>query len=421
MARENHNWFQRYLLSVQREVRQVVYHPRYILLLSLGVIFSYVFFLTLMDEGQPQKLPIAVVDQDGSFLSRRLCHELSATQGVEVVAVYDNHLQARDAMQRMRIFAFLEIPKGTYNEVLQFRRPTITIYSNNAYLLGGSFSYKNLATMTKLACGAVQREVLRKKGYSEKTIAGLIQPVELDTHPIANPTVNYQPYILTTILPGIIGLMVLMITIMMLHYWIKNPYERLRLCEGDLMASIWGKLLPYTVWFSIIGITGNLVLFGFCHYTLYGSFFVLSIAFVLFILSLQSMAVLLVGLLPDMHMSITIGAIYGTLSFTMSGFSYPASSMPGGMQLFGYIFPLRHYYLSYVNIALFDGTPQQIIFHITVLLLFLVASYLGIFLINRRFSYEGVWHKLMEDASSEKEEADMPLSQTSTTIEQSLL
>lgn len=368
------------------------YHPKYLIMLTLGVVFSYVFFLTLMREGQPEKLPIAVVDQDGSFLSRRLCHELSATQGVSVVAVYNNHLQARDAMQRQRIFAFLEIPKGTYNEVLQFHRPTITIYSNNAYLLGGSFSYKSLATMTKLACGAVQREVLRKKGYNEKTIAGLIQPIELDTHPIANPTVNYQPYILTTVLPGIIGLMVLMLTIMQMHYWVSwTPYERLKLCHGDLLACIWGKLLPYTVWFGIVGIFGNLVLFGFCHFPLNGSFLVLSLAYILFILALQSMGLLLVGLIPEMHMSICIGAIYGTLSFTLSGFSYPASSMPGGMQAFGYIFPLRHYYLAYVNIAHFNGTPQQIISHIGILLAFMSAGYIGIMLINKRLKREGVW------------------------------
>lgn len=385
--------FYNYMRSAQRELRMIVYHPRYFILLTLGVVFSYVFFLTLMKEGQPEKLPIAIVDHDGSFLSRRLCHELEATQGVKVVAVYDNHLQARDAMQRQRIFAFLEIPKGTYNQLLSFNRPTLTIYSNNAYLLGGSFSYKSLATMTKLACGAVQREVLRKKGYDEKTIAGLIQPIELDTHPIANPMVNYQPYVLTTVLPGIIGLMVLMLTIMQLHSWLSSPFERLLVSRGDLMACIWGQLLPYTVWYGILGIIGNLVMFGFCHYTLLGSFFTLSVAFILFILALQAMGILLVGLIPEMHMSICIGAIYGTLSFTLSGFSYPASSMPGGMQVFGYIFPLRHYYLAYVNIALYGGTTQQILFHIAVLLLFMAASYVGILLINRRLRYEGRWEQ----------------------------
>ncbi|MBR1793193.1 MAG: ABC transporter permease [Bacteroidales bacterium] len=394
----------RFIRSFRRELQQIVIHPRYLLLLTAGLVFSFIFFLTFMREGQPQKLPIAIVDQDGSYLSRRLCHEIDATQGVRVVAVYQNHNQARDAMQRQRIFAFLEIPKGTYNDVLGFKRPHISLYANNAYLLGGSFSYKSLATMTKLASGAVQREILRKKGYSEKAISGLIQPVELDTHAISNPTTNYQPYILTTMLPGIIGVMVLLLTIFQLHHWLQNPYERLHVSGGDLAASIFGKLMPYTLWFSLMGIVGNLVFFGFCHYTMLGSFWMLSLTMLLFIFAVQGMALFLTGLLPEMHMSISIGAIYGMLSFTMSGFSYPAISMPGGMQAFGYIFPLRHYYLAYVDIALYGSGFRQYMPHIIALILFLVPGIIGIRLIRSRLKREGVLDRVEMEALKQQAE-----------------
>ena len=77
--------------------------PRYMILLTLGAIFSFVFFATMTSEGQPQELPVAVVDLDGTYLSRRLCHELDATQAVHVKAVYQNHNEARQAMQRGEI------------------------------------------------------------------------------------------------------------------------------------------------------------------------------------------------------------------------------------------------------------------------------------------------------------------------------
>ena len=152
--------------SLRRELHRIRYEGqnRYLILTTLGVVFCYVFFLTLMEEGQPQRLPIAIVDEDGSYLSRRLCHEINATQGVRVVAVYGSHAEARRAMQRQEIYAFLEIPEGTYDELLSFTRPHIVLYSNNAYLLSGALSYRSLATISKLASGAVEREVLRKKG-----------------------------------------------------------------------------------------------------------------------------------------------------------------------------------------------------------------------------------------------------------------
>ena len=200
------------LHTIRRELHRAVDSPRYLLLMTLGIAFSYLFFLTLMQEGQPEELPVAVVDHDGSYLSRRLCHELNATQGVRVVAVYPTHAEARKAMQRQEIFAFLEIPEQTYSEMLDFKTPHVALYSNNAFLLAGSLSYKTLATMGKLASAAVQREVLRKKGLPDEKIMGLIQPVEFDTHLVSNPTANYQPYVLTTILPGIVALMVLLFT-----------------------------------------------------------------------------------------------------------------------------------------------------------------------------------------------------------------
>ena len=188
-----------------RELRRIQLNPRYLIILTLGIIFSFLFFATMMQEGLPQRMPIGVVDMDHSYLSRRLCHELNATQGVHVHAVYDNHAQARKAMQRGEIFAFYEIPPDTYNQLLQFHAPHFGLYSNNAYLLAGSLSYKQLATMGMLAAGAVQREILRKKGYDEEQIMGLIMPIELDTHPIGNPWTNYRIYLMSTLIPAIIA------------------------------------------------------------------------------------------------------------------------------------------------------------------------------------------------------------------------
>ena len=188
-----------------RELRRIQLNPRYLIILTLGIVFSFIFFATMMQEGLPQRMPIGVVDMDHSYLSRRLCHELNATQGVHVEAVYDNHAEARKAMQRGEIFAFYEIPPDTYNELLQFHAPHFGLYSNNAYLLAGTLSYKQLATMGMLASGAVQREILRKKGYDEEQIMGLIMPVELDTHPIGNPWTNYRIYLMSTLIPAIIA------------------------------------------------------------------------------------------------------------------------------------------------------------------------------------------------------------------------
>ena len=369
-----------FFITLKRELRRIFRQgqSRYLILTSLGVVFCYVFFLTLMSEGQPQRLPIAIVDQDGSYLSRRLCHEINATQGVRVVAVYPTHTEARRAMQRQEIFAFLEIPAGTYNEVLSFTRPHLALYSNNAYLLSGSLSYRSLATISKLASGAVQREVLRKKGYDESQIMGLIQPIELDTHLISNPTANYQPYVLTTMLPGMLGLSVLLLTVYMIGRERKDGSLAEWLADGVVPAVV-GKMAPYTFWFTVMGVVGNIVLFGWCHFELHGSFLLVSLFTLLLVLAMQATGIFLAGMIPEAHLSTCFAAIYGTLAFTMSGFSYPVSSMPPALQALSQIFPLRHYYRAVSGISLFGCGMDVCWVQVCALLLFLIAGMVGMY------------------------------------------
>ncbi len=376
----------RHLLNtIQRELGIIKASPRYLIWLTAGVVFSYIFFLTFMWEGQPENLPIAVVDQDGSYLSRRLCHEMNATQGVDVVAVYNSHKEAREAMQRQEIFAFLEIPAGTYSEVLDFKAPHLALYSNNAYLLAGTLSFKTLSTIGKLTSAAVQREVMRKKGYSNDQIMAMIQPIEIDAHLISNPWGSYLPYVLTTMLPGIIGVMVLLFTVYLVtnEYKLKTAESWLATANGDMLAALLGKLLPYTFWFTLLGIVGNIIMFGGCHFYCVGSFFALSMAVLMLVLAMQSMGVFLAGLIPEQHLAVSVAAIYGMLSFSMAGFSYPVVSMPSALQALSHIFPLRHYYLSYADIAMFGAPASQYLLHFCALGIFLMAGLIGGILLNR--------------------------------------
>ena len=231
---------------ILRELRRIVHNPRYPIILTLGIVVAFFIFAFMTRQGQPQRLPIAVVDMDGTYLSRRICHEINSTPGVEVFAVYNNHSEARKAMQRGKIYAFYEIPKGTYNDLLQFRAPHFVLYVNSAYMLAGTLSYKQLATMGMLAAAAVQREVYRKKGFGDDQIMGLIQPVEYDTRNIGNPWINYGSYLMTTLIPAIIAF------IMVMHTTYSIARERqersvkswLRKARGNIRAALLGKVIP---------------------------------------------------------------------------------------------------------------------------------------------------------------------------------
>lgn len=331
---------------IRRELRQMFYRPEYIFGSVLMLAFSMVFYLTLMDEGLPEKLPVGVVDMDNSNISRMIRRELDAGQSVSVVAQYSNYTDARQAMQQGDIYAFLYIPEGMYGDLLSFHRPTITLYANSAYTLGGTLAYKQLMTMANLISGAVQREVLRGRGMKDEQIMPIIQPVVVDTHILGNPWVNYSVYLSTTILPGTLGLMVILLSAfsMTSEFKRKTAKRWLQVAGDNMTIAVLGKMLPYTVIFTILGWAMNIVMFKLMHFPMNGSFAFMCIGLFAYVVAMQSVAVIVVGCLPMPGLSISLCALYGTLCFTLSGFSYPYEAMLAPFKAFTWLIPLRHYY-----------------------------------------------------------------------------
>ena len=332
--------------------------PIYLFSTVFVVAFGYLFFLTLINEGLPERLPVAVVDRDNSAISRRLARELNSTPMTEVVTGCANFAEARDLMQRGEIYGFIDIPAGFYGNLLSGKRPEISFYVNNAYLIAGTLSYKDMLTMSTLASSAYQREVLRAKGMNDEAIMGKIQPILIDTHQIGNPWANYGVYLITVLMPGVLQLVILLMTVYCIGVELKTKSSREWMSEsgGSLAVALTGKLLPYSVMFIILGIAGNVLLYKFAGFPMQGSLLRFSASTVLFVLAHQAIGILMIGLFPVLRDAISFAALYGILSFTYAGFTFPIEAMPPLTQGASVLFPIRHYFHIYVNEALL-GAP----------------------------------------------------------------
>ena len=345
---------------MRREVHQMFARPLY-LFASVGVmLMSTFFFLTLMRHGAAERMPVAVVDMDQTSISRRLCHEMQATPSVDICLVTSSYSEAREAMQQGYIYGIFVIPEGFYSELVAFKRPKVDFYVTNSYTVGGNTAYKQMLTMVNLTSGAFQREVLRKKGLPDDIIMHRIQPVTIEGHMIANPWGNYSVYLVSTILPGILGLICLMLTIFAIGYELKMRTSRtwLRAAGGNYTVAMIGKLIPYTLIYITLGIGCHFILYRFAGFPVYGSHARLLFGLLLFIFAMEAMGIFLIGCLPTLRDAISIGALCAMLGFSLSGVTYPVMNMLPPVQALSNLEPLRHYYLIYVNEALM-GAPAQ--------------------------------------------------------------
>ncbi len=332
------------------------------------------FYLTFFKAGLPENLPIGVLDLDNSSLSRNFCRQLDATQLGKVIK-YEDFTTARDAMQTGEITSLCVIPQGMNEDVNANRRPVFTYYVNSLYLIGGALSYKDILTMVTLTGGAVQREVLRAKGYSEGAIMGLIQPIVVDEHKIGNATTNYGVYLNNIILPGLLAMSIIFVLIYALGSELRygTSKELMDTAGGSFTAALVGKLLPYTLIYLFLGLGLDLLLFGVCGYPLNGNVLNMMLCMVVFILANEAVAVTLVGLLPTLRYALSIAALFTILAFSFSGFTFPVEAMPVALQGVSVLFPLRFYYLFYVQEAIFGTGFAGWWLYMVCMLLFLVG------------------------------------------------
>ena len=382
------NW-QRILSVARRELRIVRNRPLYFMG-SVGVIaFCAIFFLTFLDHGLPDDIPIGVVDEDYSTTSRNFCQQLDATQLGKVVH-YDSYSSAREDMTSGKIAAVCVIPEGMNENIQAFRQPKITFYVNGLYFVSGALAWKDLLTMVNLTNGAVQREFLRAKGYNDSQIMGMIRPIDIDTHQIGNVTTNYNYYLSGILLPGVLEMIVILVLIYSLGAELKFGTSRhlMDTSGHSIVTALAGKLLVWTVVFSAIGFVLVMLLYHWLHFPISGSIFNMFIAMFLMIFASEAIAIFILEMLPVPRLALSIGALYSVLGFSLSGFTLPLEAMPPYIQGLASAFPLRHYYLFYVQEVIFGagfaGWWKEVIY----LLMFLFVPLIGLNRLKKAYIHQ---------------------------------
>lgn len=371
------NMWQNVWAVVRRELEIWRKRPVYLTGSLATMLFCTIFFVTFLRDGLPEELPIGVVDYDNSTLTRNFIRQLDATQLGRVVE-YRTYAEARADMQRGTITSVCVLPENMYADVLANRQPTFTFYVNGLYFVGGSLAYKDILTMINMAAGAVKRETLRARGMNDAAIMGLIQPVQIDTHQIGNPMTNYGIYLNNMLLPGVLEMIVILILVYSLGAELKYGTSRhlLETTGGSMRAALGGKLLVYTVWFVAIGFSLILFLYRWMDYPMAGSVWNMLLGILLLVLASEGIAILIIGAIPSCRLAISVAALFSILGFSLAGFTLPIESMPGPVRALAQCFPLRHYYLFYVQEAMFGAGFAGWWKEAVCLLLFLLPPFL---------------------------------------------
>lgn len=323
----------------------------YIVCMVFVPLLCTLFFLSLLQEGLPVRVPTAVVDLDHSPMSRSMTRSLGAVQMVDVTRACDSYDEARRAVQSGEVYGFYVIPANFQEDALAGRKPVINYFCDMTYFVPGTFSYKGYKSVAVQATAALVAESAASKGISTRTISALIKPMSIDVNPIHNPWTNYSMYLTPSFCMCLLELMVIMVTIMTVTYEIKENHSRrwLRDNGNSIVLAVTGKLLPQTLIFCIVGWAMQGLMYGFGHFPMNCPHWVMALALFLLVTASQGFGLFVSCMVLNVRMALSVGTLFAMLAFSFTGFSFPVQSMYGFMGVFSWLAPIRYYFLIHVQ------------------------------------------------------------------------
>lgn len=343
-----------FVAGLRREIREMGSRKTYLFGMVLVPALMVVFFLSLLHSGLPRKVPTAVVDLDHTPLSRSLTRNLDSNEMIDIVSSAESFDEALAEVRRGETFGFFIIPANFQSDVLAMRTPTLEYYTNMTYFVPGTLAFKGFKTIAVTMSGGVVKTTLQNLGVGDRESAALLQPVSIDAYPLGNPWLNYSIYLTPSFSIATLALMIMLMTVYSITMEIKRGTspEWLRTCGGRLSTALLSKMLPHTAVYVIVGSAMMWAIFGYSGFPCHGSLAWLWVAMVLFVTASQAFALVVVSVVPNPRLSFSVCALFGILTFSFTGFSFPVESMYGGIGVFSWLAPTRYLFLIYINNAL---------------------------------------------------------------------
>lgn len=312
------------------------------------------FFVDLLDAGLPQRLPTSIVDLDHSTMSRQIRRTLDSNQFVNITDVAESYDEALEQVRKGQVYGFFVIPANFQADAVGGRKPTLEYYTNMTYFVSGTLAFKGFKSVAVTTSGGMLKTTLTAVGIPDNMAGGLLTPVIIDINPLNNPWMNYSAYMAPSYVMATFVLMIMLMTVYAITGEIKHgtSVRWLKANNGSVIRALFTKLLPHTVIYIAVAFGILWMFFCWQHFPLNGSLAWVLTATVLLVVASQAFAVIVCSLIPNPRFAYSMCALFGVLTYSFGGFSFPVENMYGAVAIFSWFAPVRYWYLIYINEAL---------------------------------------------------------------------
>jgi len=327
-----------------KEIRQILRDRRSLALVLVMPIILTFLFGKAMETGELKQIPSVILNLDRSPESNVIATAFSTFDEVWIQGEVPSREEAQEMLAQGKIKAAIIIPRGFMKRIEAGEEAQIEL------LLDGTDN--NSAPIVE----GVAQQVIRRYN-AEKAVRGLwarglrpdrgqklIQPVFVQTEIRYNPGLRYLGYVM----PGVIGLTLTLLTVMLMAVSITRERERGTL--DQLMVTpirrselILGKLLPYFGLSLLNVLTILFVADRWFNVPVSERLTLLLVFCALFVLTSLATGLLISAVSRSQFQAIQIAVFYILPVFMLSGAYAPIEAIPETIRPISNLFPLMYF------------------------------------------------------------------------------
>ncbi|OBV38584.1 ABC transporter permease [Janthinobacterium psychrotolerans] len=306
------------------------------LLFAGGVLYSFFYPLPYTRE-VVQRVPVAVVDQDRSSMSRQMTRFAMAHPALQVVAVTPELPAAQDLLWRGDVMGVLIIPEGLQTDVLAGRAAQAQVAGNGLYLMLNKVALNGLAEVVGTVSAGIELKRLAAATPSSYQAADQRSPIAFDAVPLFNVKEGYGAYVV----PGVATLIVQQTLLIGMTMLFGTWYQRktFPLPRRRTMGGYAGMLLAFAsvVFLNCCYFFG--FVFWFQDYPRGGNFGGMVLLLALFSLTEAAFGMLLAMLFRTRERGTQLMIATSMPVLFLAGLTWPVSSMPALLQALRWLLP----------------------------------------------------------------------------------
>ncbi len=370
------NYIQKVLAVSRGEVKALVSSWYMLGFVTWIPLMGFALIVAIFFAGVPRELPVGVVDNDISQLSRMQLSNIESSATLSIKKQYNSVQEASHTLRDGTIYAVVIIPNHFEHDLRKGMQPTITVMLNTQFILMSKILHSSLTQVLRTSAATIDYVASLVDEERPELAKNAVNPIQIQITPFFNTYNNYFLFLVSAMLPALWSIFVVITLIIAYGEMFKNGGETawLKRAEGSVSAAIMGKMLPYLLIQMAWGLGVVYFVHGVMPWPFAGSWLILASAMLLTIIVYQLIASAFYALKFEYASALSFGAVFTAPAFAAMGITFPLMNMGGVAVAWHELLPISHYIHIQISQANYGAPLSSIGTSFAALSLFLAVT-----------------------------------------------